>query len=90
MKSRPKRVFTPETIFDRVTAMAIERGKLVDLIFNEHEKLSHRALARIIGVIEKSPPFKAAMAIEPLKSAFLGTMVERAKKESGELGDLIA
>ncbi|MBW1823667.1 MAG: 4Fe-4S dicluster domain-containing protein [Deltaproteobacteria bacterium] len=90
MKPRPKRVFTPETVFDQIVAMAIERGKLANLLFDDPQKLSHRALGRIIGALEKSPPFKAAMAIEPLKSTFLSTLVKRAKKQSGDLGDLMA
>jgi len=89
MKPRPKRVFTPETVFDQIVAMAIERGKLANLLFDDPQKLSHRALGRIIGALEKSPPFKAAMAIEPLKSTFLSTLVKRAKKQSGDLGDLM-
>lgn len=82
MKSREKRVFTPETLFDRVAAMAIERGKLAPLIFSNREKLSHRAMSRIVGVIEKSPPFKAAMAIEPLKSTFLNNVVKGANRKA--------
>jgi hypothetical protein len=69
--------------------MAIERGKLASLIFDDPAKLSHRALGRIIGVLEKSPPFKAAMAIKPLKSAFLTAMVNQARKQAGELGKMI-
>ena len=90
MKPRPKRVFTPETAFDQMISMAIERGKLANLLFDDPQKLSHRALGRVISMLEKSPPFKAAMAIKPLKSTFLNTMVKGAKKQSGEIGDLIA
>lgn len=89
LRSREQRVFTPETLFDRIVAMAIERGKLAQILFDEPEKLSYRALGRIAGVLEKSPPFKAAMAIGPLRSAFLNGLVEGAKKKSGEMGDLV-
>lgn len=75
---RAQRVYTPETMYDRVIAMALERGKLADLIFAHPEKLSHRALKRIIHVVEKSPPFQAALAIAPLKSAFLEGIVRAA------------
>lgn len=43
MKPRPRRVFTPETTFDKFVAMAIERGKLANLVFDDPDKLSHRA-----------------------------------------------
>ncbi|MFC1915743.1 ATP-binding protein [Chloroflexota bacterium] len=90
MKSRAQRVLTPETIFDREVLMAIERGKLVNLIFPERERLNHRALGRIIGVLEKSPPFKAAMAIKPLRSAFLSTLVKEAKRQLGEVSEVLS
>jgi len=89
MKPRAQRVLTPETVFDREVLMAIERGKLADLIFPERERLSHRALGRIVAVLEKSPPFKATMAIKPLRSAFLSTMVKGAKKQLGEISEVL-
>lgn len=85
MLSRSKRVYTPETIFDQMIIMAIERGKLANLIFENTEKLTHRALWRIIHIIEKSPPFKAAIAIKPLRSIFLNALVKSGKKAAGEL-----
>ncbi len=88
MKPRAKRVLTPETIFDRMATMAIERGKLSELIFERPKRLSHRALARVVRVVEKSPFFKAAMAIRPLRSAFLRRLVTEARKKTGELGEV--
>jgi ferredoxin len=89
MKPRARKVFTPETIFDQTVSMAIERGKLADLIFNEPEKLSHRALGRIVGILEKSSPFKAAMAIAPLRSVFLKAAVAGAKRRLGEFAEVL-
>jgi hypothetical protein len=77
MKARDRRVFTPETAFDKTVRMAIERGKLADLLFEDPERLSHRALARILRILEKTPPWKAAMAVKPLRSAFLNAMLKR-------------
>jgi NAD-dependent dihydropyrimidine dehydrogenase PreA subunit len=79
MEPRPQRVLTPETIFDRVITMAIERGKLADVLFDDPEQLSHRAMGRILAVLEKTPPYKAAMAIKPLRSVFLNALVKRAR-----------
>ena len=42
--------------------MAIERGMLQDLIFDNRALVSHRAMAAILGVILKLPPVKRAMA----------------------------
>jgi ferredoxin len=89
MKSRAQRVLTPETLFDRIVSMAIERGKLAHVLFQDPEKLSHRALGRIFHALEKSSPFKAAMAVEPLRSAFLNAMVKGAKRSAGELAEVL-
>ncbi|MDD4600472.1 hypothetical protein SDC9_15063 [bioreactor metagenome] len=80
MTPRQQRVLVPETTYDRIITMAIERGKLANLVFDDPSKLSHRALGRIIRVIEKSPPVQALMAVKPIKSAFLTTIVSRIKK----------
>jgi len=88
MRSRPQRVVVPETVFDQRVAMAIERGKLADMLFDDPEKLSHRALGRVISVLEKTPPFKAAMALESIQSSFLEALVKGAKKQAGGLAEL--
>lgn len=85
MKHRQKRVFTPETVFDKIITMAIERGKLAGMIFDDPESLSHRALGRIFSVIEKSSVFKNLS----LKSTFVNSLVKHAKKTTGNLGNLI-
>lgn len=77
MVPRPQRVFTPKNSFDRTVRMAIERGKLAELMFADPELLSHRALSRILHALEKSPPWKAARAVKPLRSAFMDMMVKR-------------
>jgi formate hydrogenlyase subunit 6/NADH:ubiquinone oxidoreductase subunit I len=75
MIPREQRVFTPETTFDRMVAMAVERGKLADLILDNTDGLGYRALGRIVQVLEKTPSGKAARAVEPLRSVFLNTVV---------------
>jgi ferredoxin len=85
MKSRPQRVLVPETVFDQRIAMALERGKLADLLFDNPERLSQRALGKVIGALEKTAPFKAEMARESLKSSFLDALVKGARKKAGDL-----
>ena len=75
MKARPQRIYTPEKSFDKYAAMAIERGKLSDLIFYDYDGFSHRTLGRVLSLLEKTSPVKALMAIEPLKSTFLNRLV---------------
>ncbi len=89
MRSRPQRVLVPETVFDQRVAMAIERGRLADLILDDPGKFSHRALRRIMRALENSPPVKAALAAESIKSSFLKAVVRAAKKAAGDLTDVL-
>ena len=90
MTSRDKRMLTPETVFEKLVMVAMERGRLANLIFDDPERLNHRVIGRLVSILEKSPPSKAAMAIEPLRSAFLTTIVNGWKKRSGELSEYLA
>jgi len=90
LKSRDQRVLVPETVFDQRVMMAIERGKLTDLIFDDPEKLSHRALGRILGALEKSNPFKAVMAAQSLNSSFMKRIVKKAKNKAGDLTNILS
>jgi hypothetical protein len=90
MKSRDRRVYTPETLFDRVVMMAIERGKLSNLMLENPENLGYRALGRMIGILERTQPYKALMAIKPLRSTFLNTIVKQARKQSGPMEALLS
>jgi len=60
--------------------MAIERGKLQNLIFDNHALASHRAMAAILGVILKLPPIKQAMASRQMKSVYLERLLGRARE----------
>ncbi len=80
MKRREQRVIVPETTFDKMVLMAIERGKLAHFLFDDPSRLSHRALGRLATIIENSPPVKTLLAIQPLRSVFLNTLVKKAKQ----------
>jgi NAD-dependent dihydropyrimidine dehydrogenase PreA subunit len=77
-RPREQRVYTPETMLEHYLAMAIERGKLAEVVFSQPENLSQQAMKRILRAIELAPPFKAAMTVRPLRSAFLEAMVKAA------------
>lgn len=68
---RAERVITPLHAAHRSVVMAIERGMLQDLIFDNRALYSHRAMAAILGVILKLPPIKQALASEQVKSRYL-------------------
>ena len=77
LKPRPERVITPLNSSHRAVVMAIERGKLQNLIFDNRALFSHRAMAAILGVILKLPPVKQAMAGRQMKSRYLEALITR-------------
>lgn len=77
LKSRPKRVITPVDGTNRLVMMAIERGQLQHLIFDNQVLWSHRALAGVFGAILKLPPVKRALASEQMKSRYLENIINR-------------
>jgi len=83
LKDRPTRVLTPVNTAHRTVLMAIERGKLQNLIFDNHALVSHRAMAAILGVILKLPPLKQALASRQMKSRYLERLL--APRESVRL-----
>ena len=77
LTARERRVVTPLDSTQRVVSMAIERGKLQNLIFDNQALLSHRAMAAILGVILKLPPLKQALASQQFRSRYLETLIQR-------------
>jgi formate hydrogenlyase subunit 6/NADH:ubiquinone oxidoreductase subunit I len=77
LESRPERVITPLNSTHKAVLMAIERGKLQNLIFDNQALASHRAMAAVLGVILKLPPVKQAMASRQMKSRYLETLIAR-------------
>jgi ferredoxin len=69
------RVITPLNSAHRSVVMAIERGKLAHLIFDNRVLFSHRALSAVLGVILKLPPVKQILASRQVKSRYLETLM---------------
>jgi ferredoxin len=80
LQPRSQRVITPLNSVHLAVVMAIERGKLQNLIFDNQALRSHRAMAAILGVILKLPPVKQAMASGQMKSRYLEALIRRYKK----------
>jgi formate hydrogenlyase subunit 6/NADH:ubiquinone oxidoreductase subunit I len=77
LKPRARRVITPVNTAHRTVLMAIERGKLQDLIFDNQALFSHRAMAAVLGVILKLPPVKQVMASQQMKSRYLEQLLSK-------------
>ena len=79
LKPRANRVVTPVNSVHRIVMMAIERGKLQNLIFDNQAHLSHRAMAAILGVILRLPPIKQVLASNQMKSRYLVSLIKTLK-----------
>jgi len=90
MRRRERKVFTPEDTFERYVAMAIERGKLAELLLEDVESLPAQAIGRVVKLLEAAPPVKAALAIAPLRSAFLSAALPLARLAAGRAADTVA
>jgi Pyruvate/2-oxoacid:ferredoxin oxidoreductase delta subunit len=75
MVYRSIRVITPVNSAHKTVIMAIERGQLQNLIFDQNALWNHRAMAAILGVILKLPPLKQVLASQQMKSKYLGYLL---------------
>jgi Pyruvate/2-oxoacid:ferredoxin oxidoreductase delta subunit len=79
LERRKEQVITPVNSIHRIVLMAIEKGKLQELIFDNQAFGSHRAMAAVLSVILKLPPIKQMMASKQMKSIYLEKLFERIK-----------
>ncbi|HSD29088.1 MAG TPA: 4Fe-4S dicluster domain-containing protein [Vicinamibacteria bacterium] len=89
LAARKERVITPVNSTHRVVVMAIERGLLHELVFDNQAHLSHRAMAAILGVILRLPPAKQALASRQLRSRYLDRLLSSStasRSSSAETG----
>jgi Pyruvate/2-oxoacid:ferredoxin oxidoreductase delta subunit len=77
LKTRERQVITPVNSVHRIVMMAIERGKLQNLIFDNQAFLSHRVMAAILGAVLKMPPVKQVLASQQFKSRYLVALIRR-------------
>ncbi len=77
LRQRAQRVITPQNSTHRTVVMAIERGKLQNLIFDNRVLFSHRALAAVFGTIFKLPPVKQLLANKQVKSRYLEFLLSK-------------
>jgi ferredoxin len=82
LESRPERVITPVDAVHRTVVMAIERGKLQNLIFENQAMASHRAMAAVLGAIVRLPPLKQALASQQVKSRYLEKLLDWGARHS--------
>jgi len=77
LEARPERVLTPRNGIHRTVIMAVERGMLQNLIFDNQALFHHRALAAVFGAILRLPPIQKAMASKQVKSRYLDQLIRK-------------
>lgn len=75
LESRGSRIITPVNSVHRIIIMAIEKGQLHNLIFDNQAHFSHRAMAAVLGAILKLSPVHRLMASEQMKSKYLASLI---------------
>ncbi|MEG3013991.1 MAG: 4Fe-4S binding protein [Cetobacterium sp.] len=73
---RENKIITPVNSVHRAVLMAIEKGMLQELIFDNKALYSHRAMAAILGVILKLSPVQKLMASKQMKSIYLEKLLK--------------
>ena len=74
---RPDRVLTPVDTVHRTVVMAVERGTLQNLIFDNQVLESHRALAAVLGAVLRLEPVKRSLAANLLNSRYVAAVLDR-------------
>jgi NAD-dependent dihydropyrimidine dehydrogenase PreA subunit len=77
LERRKEQIITPVNSVHRVVLMAVEKGKLPELIFDNQAFGSHRAMAAVLSAILKLPPIKQMMASKQMKSIYLEKLLKR-------------
>ncbi len=82
MEQREARPYIPTDTMERIALMAIERGKLGDLLYDNVGSGLGRTVSHALSVIEQMAPWKAAKAVEPLRSRFLDKLVTQLRAKA--------
>ena len=81
---RPERVIPPLTTVHRTVAMALERGQLAELLFDDRTLASHRILGAVLGAILRLPPVRRGLASGQVKSRYLEAVIARLGPRGGD------
>jgi Pyruvate/2-oxoacid:ferredoxin oxidoreductase delta subunit len=74
---REKRVIPPLDTVHRTVVMALERGQLAELLFDDRTLASHRILGAVLGAILRLPLVQRGLASEQVKSRYLEALLAR-------------
>jgi len=71
MEKRAQRVFTPESSLERILVMSLERHKLQNLLFDDIESMTSRALNQILGWLLRQKSIHQYLLKENIRSKWI-------------------
>lgn len=81
MKARERRMLTPEDTLERVLSMAVGRGNLHSLLFDDQDGPGSALASRLVGAIERMPLARRAVLDEQLRSRFVKFLGRTARRD---------
>ncbi|MBN2429590.1 MAG: 4Fe-4S binding protein [Deltaproteobacteria bacterium] len=76
-QERAERIIPPLNSTHRIVKMAVERGKLQNLIFDDQTLVSHRVLRAVLGAILKLPPAQRLLAGRQIGSSYIENLCRK-------------
>jgi Pyruvate/2-oxoacid:ferredoxin oxidoreductase delta subunit len=77
LTAKESRMITPVSSVHRIVLMAIDKGMLGDLMFDNSSLASHRIMASVVNAILALPPAKQLLANQQVRSKYLAKMVAK-------------
>ena len=81
MLNRVSRVIHPETTFERIMLLSLERGNLQNQIFDNPQSITQQFMRTFIGGFLRLSPVKRALMSDLFRSSFLNLMKTGAKMQ---------
>lgn len=82
LQHRGHRTLTPLNSVHRVVLMALERGKLGDLLVDA-QSAGWRAVAAVLNGVLRLPPLRQVLALEQVRSRYLEALITRSRSAAG-------
>ncbi|NPE09736.1 MAG: 4Fe-4S binding protein [Asgard group archaeon] len=86
MIRRENLMHTPKDAFERIVRMAIDTGKLQNLLFDNQHLWTNKMLQRFVGILLNLGPIRRVLADEQLQSKFISYTRRLALKRAKKIG----
>ncbi len=77
LMAKPSRTITPVNSVHRIVLMAIDKGMLGDLMFDNSSLASHRIMAAVVNAVLALPPAKQLLANQQIRSKYLAKLTAK-------------